>query len=81
MEERFAKLVHEDLHGLDVTLETAQGYPSQQVVQQSNNLAAYLVFVGKREGLGSVARSVTREASCSVLTVPFIDSDDLEQTP
>ena len=81
MEERFAKLVHEDLHGLDVTLETAQGYPSQQVVQQANHLPADLVFVGKREGLGSVARAVTREASCSVLTVPFIDSDDLEQTP
>ena len=76
VEERFAKLVDEDLHGLDVTLETAQGFPSQQVVQRANQPSVDLVLLGKRDGLGSVARSVTREAKCSVLTIPSIDQDD-----
>jgi nucleotide-binding universal stress UspA family protein len=76
IEERFAKLVDEDLQGLDVTLETAQGIPSVQVVQRTNQMPADLVLLGKREGLGSVARSVIREAKCSVLTAPVIDSED-----
>jgi nucleotide-binding universal stress UspA family protein len=76
IEERFAKLVDEDLQGLDATLETAQGIPSVQVVQRINHMPADLVLLGKREGLGSVARSVIREAKCSVLTVPVTDSED-----
>lgn len=81
VEERFVKLVHEDLVGLDLTTEAAQGHPSQKVVQQANYLPADLVLVGKREGPGSVTRAVIREARCSMLTAPVIDSDDLEQTP
>ncbi|MCA9124861.1 MAG: universal stress protein [Planctomycetales bacterium] len=76
IEERFTKLVDEDLQGLDVTLETAHGIPSQQVVHRANQVSVDLVLLGKREGLGSVARSVTREAKCSVLTVPVIDAEE-----
>ena len=76
IEERFAKLVDEDLQGLDATLETAQGIPSVQVVQRTNQISVDLVLLGKREGLGSVARSVTREAKCSVLAVPVTDAKD-----
>lgn len=76
VEERFAKLVDEDLQGLDVTLETAQGIPSVQIVHRTNQLPAHLVLLGKREGLGGVARSVISEAKCSVLTVPVVESDD-----
>lgn len=76
IEDRFAKLVDEDLQGLDVILETAQGIPSQQVVQRANQLPADLVLLGKRDGLGSVARTVIREAKCSVLTIPASGQDD-----
>lgn len=76
IEDRFTKLVDEELSNLDVTLETAQGYPSRQVVHRANHLPADLVLLGKRDGLGSVARGVTREAECSVLTVPVADGDD-----
>lgn len=76
VEERFSKLVDEELHGLDVSLETAQEYPSQQVVQHANHLPADLILLGKREGLGSVARAVTREVKCSLLTIPTIDQEN-----
>ena len=75
IEERFAKLVDEELQELDATLETAQGIPSQQVVQRANHLPADLVLLAKRDGLGSVARSVIREAKCSVLTMPTMEED------
>lgn len=76
VEERFAELADEDLQGLNASLETAQGYPSRQVVQRANQLPAGLVLLSKREGLGSVARSVIREAKCSVLTVPVTDAEE-----
>lgn len=76
VEERFAKLVSEELSGLDVTLETAQGFPSQQAVHRAHQLKADLVLLEKLDGLGGVARAVTRDAKCSVLTVPIIDMDN-----
>src|SRR5690606_32635828 len=76
IEERFAMLVNEDLQGLNVTLETAQGIPSVQILQRIKQIPADLVLLGKREGLGSVARSVTRDAKCSVLTVPVTDAEE-----
>lgn len=71
VEERFAQVKKEDLHGLDVTLETAQGYPSKQVVARANNLPADLVLLATRDGLDSVSREVTGDARCSVLVVPL----------
>lgn len=71
VEQRFAIYTDDELGGIDVTLETAQGFPSQQVVQRSNHLPADLVLLGKRDGLGSVSRSVIREARCSVLAMPM----------
>ena len=73
VEERFAKVKDEDLQGLDVTLETAQGYPSGQVVMRANRLPADLVLLATREGLGSVSRKVVSDAKCSVLTVPLAE--------
>ncbi len=70
VEDRFAKLAHGPLVGLDVTLETCQGIPALQAVQRANDLPADLVLIGKFDGLGGVARHVVREAPCSVLTVP-----------
>lgn len=75
VEERFAKLVESELQGINAKLETAQGLPAMQVVQRANQLPADLVLVGKRAGLGSVARSVVREASCCVLTVPLVEAE------
>lgn len=71
VEERFAKLVDEELEGIDVELETAQGVPSLKIVHRAKELAANLVLLGKREGLGSVAQQTTRQAPCSVLTAPL----------
>ena len=71
VEERFAKVKDDDLQGLDVTFETAQGYPSQQVVQRANDLLADLVLLATRDGLGSVSRKVITDARCSVLAVPM----------
>ena len=70
VEERFAKIKEEDLQGLDVTLETAQGRPSEQVVARANQLPADLVVLATRDGLGSVSRRVVNETKCSVLAVP-----------
>ena len=70
VEERFAKVKAEDLQGLDATFETAQGYPSSQVVMRANRLPADLVLLSTREGLGSVSRRVVSDVTCSVLTVP-----------
>ena len=69
-EERFAELKTDELSGLDVTLETAQGFPSQEILQRANRPPTDLVLLGKQEGLGGVARFVIRETKCSVLTVP-----------
>ncbi|MEZ6131275.1 MAG: universal stress protein [Planctomycetaceae bacterium] len=71
VEERFAKVKSEDLQGLDVTLETAQGYPSEQVVTRANHMPADLVLLATRDGLGSVSRKVVSDAKCSVLAVPL----------
>ncbi|MFG0335567.1 MAG: universal stress protein [Maioricimonas sp. JB049] len=76
IEDRFEKVRSEDLAGLDVTLETALGYPSEQVVSRANDLPADLVVIATRDGLGSVSRRVTREATCSVLVVPLEDAPD-----
>lgn len=71
VEERFAKLVEEELAGVDADLETTEGIPSLQVVQRGKELRADLILLGKREGMGSVAREATRQAACSVMTVPL----------
>ncbi|WP_417849761.1 universal stress protein [Thalassoglobus sp.] len=76
VESRFVELIEDELSGLDVTLETAQGIPSEQVVQRANYLETDLVMLGKRDSLGSVSRSVIREARCSVLTVPVSEVED-----
>ena len=76
VEGRFAELVTDELQGLDVTLETAQGFPSQEIVQRANRLPTDLVLLGKLEGLGGVARFVIRETKCSVLTVPVNNAQD-----
>lgn len=71
VEERFAKVKAEDLQGLDVTLETAQGYPSERVVTRANHMPADLVLLATRDGLASVSRKVVSDAKCSVLAVPL----------
>ncbi|QDT34769.1 universal stress protein [Thalassoglobus polymorphus] len=76
VESRFIELIEDELSGFDVTLETAQGIPSEQVVQRANYLETDLVLLGKRDSLGSVSRSVIREARCSVLTVPVNEVED-----
>lgn len=75
VEERFAKLKEEYLPGLDVTLETAQGYPSEEVVTRANHLPADLLLLATRDGLGSVSRKVVSDAKCSVLAVPLVENN------
>ena len=70
IEDRFSGLANNQLSGVDVTLETCQGVPSVEIVSRVRELQADLVLVGTHGALGSVAQNVTREVSCSVLTVP-----------
>ena len=59
-----------------MTLETAQGYPSLQVISRANQLPADLVLLATRDGLGSVSRKVITDAKCSVLAVPDVESGE-----
>ena len=70
VESRFSELIQSQLADVDATLETCQGAPSVEIVNRVRELQADLVVVGTHGVLGSVAQNVTREASCSVLTVP-----------
>lgn len=77
VEERFTQAKDEYLQGLDVTLETAQGHPPEQVVQRARDRSSDLVLLATRGGLGSVSRKVITNAKCSVLAVPV--DEGLEQ--
>ena len=70
VEERFAELAKTQLSGVDVSLETHQGVPAMEILSCVGELEADLVLLGTRGVVGSVAQHVTREAPCSVLTVP-----------
>lgn len=83
VEERFARVKEVELQGLTVTLETAQGYPSEQVVIRANHMPADLVLLPVRDGLGSVSRKVLSDAKCSVLAVPSVKGtwNEVQQVP
>ncbi len=70
IEDRFAELTGGQLSDVDVTLETCQGVPAVEIVSRVQELQADLVLVGTPGELGSVSQNVTRQAPCSVLTVP-----------
>jgi len=70
VEERFAGLVQHQLSGVDASLETHQGVPATEILSRVRELEADVVLVGTHGVLGSFAQHVTRDAPCSVLTVP-----------
>lgn len=74
LEERFAKIATDQLAGVNVAFEVCEGVPTEVLVSRAQLLNADVIVLGTHGVLGSVAQTITRSATCSVLVVPHADS-------